>query len=69
MKYRVHGHVFVPNEFAIEVEAPTPEAAMEQAKTKLNARGQLRASSNYILGNSQDEAAAFDYHPLTADPV
>ena len=63
MKFKVHGFCLVPVAAEIEVEASSPEQALDKAMASWAA--DKRA---LIVAGSEDECAAFDWRP-TAEAV
>ena len=64
--YMVYGYAFVPIEVEMWIEdAKSPKQAMEKAKRMFYRSPNKR---KWIVGNSTDEAAAFDFEPHSAMP-
>jgi len=58
MKYKVSGYCFVPHEAQGIIEADSEEQAIQIAKRRFR-----QGPSEYLVVNSQDERAAFDWEP------
>lgn len=63
--YVVRGYALVPHEVEIMVEADSPRRAMQSAK-RIFERGPNR--KQWLVSNSFDESAAFDFEPNEAKP-
>jgi|GEM_PF-5297952 len=63
--YVVRGYALVPHEVEIWVEAESPRQAMQKAK-RIFERGPNRGQ--WIVGNSEDISAAYDFEPNEAKP-
>ena len=65
-KFKVTGYAFVPVEVSLEVEASSVEKAKQKAVIVFNASQQKQ---NFILPETEDYAAVFDWLPSLANVV